>query len=315
MGICASRSTVQESDDVGSDAKMMASASRSMSYAGGYNEMAKPSIKVEPIAWPLLAWDAPGITTEQSNDVQRVIQSLMDRPWADWFPKVCISYATGRRDEDARGAGPGMLQAAAITHALYNAGIACASGLCVPAGNDWKDFLPKISSRFSRCEVLIVLLSPAFYRSQPCLLEIHKSTKAKSMVILPLRCAEPLPSKDNQWPDIDQKEVLVLDQVQDKLGPINALPPRGYFFDSPSYLDDLVGRVSGVIDAVAEAPVEAEAAAEAEALRKFLATPPEGTAAVGNLFAMSTPTELSSRGTGLNSSRGSEEALGPAAMC
>ena len=114
---------------------------------------------------------------------------------------------------------------------------------------DWKDFLPKIHSRFSRCEVLIVLLSPAFYRSKPCLIEIQKSTRAKSMVIIPLRCAEPLPSKDDQWLDIDQKDILVLDQVQDKLGTINALPPRGCFFDSPSYLDDLVGRVRGVIGA------------------------------------------------------------------
>ena len=254
-----------------SNEKTTASASR-----GSYNEMATPSIKVEPIAPSLLMADAPGITTEQSNDAQRVIQSLMDRPWADWFPKVCISYATGKRDEDAQGAGPGMLQAVAITHALYNAGIACASGLCVPVGNNWKDFLPKISSRFSRCEVLIVLLSPAFYRSQPCLLELNKSTQAKSMVILPLRCTEPLPSKDEQWLDIDQKDLSVLDQVLDKLGPINALPPRGCFFDSPSYLDDLVGRVRGVIDAVAETSAEAKAAAEAEAVQKFLATPPVG---------------------------------------
>ena len=213
-----------------------------------YSDTAKVSVKVKPIAPSLLGVDAPGITTEQSNDVQRVIQSLMDRPWAEWFPQVCISYATGTRRQDVRGAGPGMLQAAAVTHALYNAGIACASGLCVPVGHDWKEFLPKIDSRFSRCEVLIVLLSPAFYRSKPCLIEIQKSTRAKSMVIIPLRCAEPLPSKDDQWLDIDQKDILVLDQ-KDKLGTINALPPRGCFFDSPSYLDDLVGRVRGVIGA------------------------------------------------------------------
>ena len=177
--------------------------------------------------------DAPGITTEQSNDVQRRVQSLMEQ---QWFPQVCISYATGTRpDKDVPGAGPGMLQAATITHALHNAGIACASGLCVPSGNDWKDFLPKIDSRFSKCEVLILLLSPAFYRSQPCLLEIHKAAKAKRMVMIPLRCAEPLPSKGEQWPGQSMADVLVLDQVQDKLGTINALPPRGCFFDSPSY--------------------------------------------------------------------------------
>ena len=117
-----------------------------------YSDTAKVSVKVKPIAPSLLGVDAPGITTEQSNDVQRVIQSLMDRPWAEWFPQVCISYATGTRRQDVRGAGPGMLQAAAVTHALYNAGIACASGLCVPVGHDWKEFLPKIDSRFSRCD-------------------------------------------------------------------------------------------------------------------------------------------------------------------
>ena len=78
---------------------------------------------------------------------------------------------------------------------------------------DWKDFLPKIYSRFSRCEVLIVLLSPAFYRSHPCLLEVHKATMAKKMVIIPLRCAEPLPGKDDQWTDITQGDITLLDQV------------------------------------------------------------------------------------------------------
>ena len=171
----------------------------------------------------------------------------MDRPWPEWYPQVCISYATGTRPKDARGAGPGMLQAAAITHALYNAGIACASGLCVPAGNDWKDFLPKIDSRFSRCEVLIVLLSPGFYRSKPCLLEAHKATKADRMEMIPLRCAEPLPGKKGQWPDISTADGTKLDQVQDKLGALNALPPRGCFFDDPIYLDDLLGRVQGLL--------------------------------------------------------------------
>eukprot|EP00964_Phaeocystis_antarctica_P136136 scaffold100556_cov63-Phaeocystis_antarctica.AAC.1 len=188
---------------------------------------------------PCLSWRRTRrASRRQSNDVQRVIQSLMDRPWPTWYPKVCISYAIGTRNgTDAQGAGPGMLQAAAITHALYNAGIACASGLCVPASNDRKDFLPKIDSRPSRCKVLIVLLSPAFYHSHPCLLEVHKATKARRMDIIPLRCAEPLPREDDQWPDMvaaDSASLTVLDQVQDKLGALNALPPRGCFFDSPT---------------------------------------------------------------------------------
>ena len=229
-------------------------------------------VRIEPIAWSLLAADAPGITTDQSNDVQRVVQSLMDRPWKTWFPQVCISYSTGtRQGTDAQGTGPGMLRAAAITHALYNAGIACASGLCIPAGCEWTEFLPKIHSpsithalynagiactsglcvpceewkdfllkiesekRFSRCKVLIVLLSPAFYNSPPCLLEAYTATKVKGLHIIPLRCADKdsLPDKEKQWPYIGRfhEHRDRLEQVQRRFAPLNALPPRGCFFD------------------------------------------------------------------------------------
>ena len=203
---------------------------------------------IQQIDPSLLAANSPGVTTKQSNDIQRDLCKLMNQPWMEWFPKVCVSYATGTRvGTDARGAGPGMRQAAVITHALYEAGIACASGLCVPAGNDWKAFLPKIDSRYSQCEVLIVLLSPQFYRSYPCLLEVHKATKAKRMEIIPLRCAEPLPGKTEQWPDIGERDITALDQVQDKLGALNSLPPRGCFFDDPIYLSDLVHSILDVL--------------------------------------------------------------------
>ena len=95
--------------------------------------------------------------------------------------------------------------------------------------------------------MLIVLLSPGFYRSKPCLLEAHKATKADRMEMIPLRCAEPLPGKKGQWPDISTADGTILDQVQDKLGALNALPPRGCFFDDPIYLDDLVSHVLEVL--------------------------------------------------------------------
>eukprot|EP00964_Phaeocystis_antarctica_P127728 scaffold91440_cov53-Phaeocystis_antarctica.AAC.2 len=92
---------------------------RASSPSGETDGTPTAKVRIEPIAVSLLAADAPGITTKQSNDVQRVIQSLMDKPWPTWYPKVCISYATGtRKGTDAHGAGPGMLQAAAISHAL-----------------------------------------------------------------------------------------------------------------------------------------------------------------------------------------------------
>ena len=41
----------------------------------------------------------------------------------------------------------------------------------------------------------------------------------------------------------DEVSLLMLDRVQDTLGRLNCLPPRGCFFDDPRYLDDLVTRV------------------------------------------------------------------------
>ena len=194
------------------------------------------------------AADVPAVTTQMSNEVQRGLQALMGQPWPDWFPRVCVSYATGTRpDLDAHGTGPGMMHAAAITRALYQAGVACASGLCVPAGQNWKEFLPKINSRFAKCEVLIVLLSPAFYLSRPCLLEIDKAMAAKKMKLVPLRCAEPLPNKKAQWPDISAEDALMLEQVQAKLTVINSLPPRGLFFEDPANLEDLIVRVHDLL--------------------------------------------------------------------
>jgi hypothetical protein len=60
--------------------------------------------------------------------------------------------------------------------------------------------------------VLVVLLSPAFYRSRPCLIEMSKAVRAKKKIV-PLRCEEPLPTKDAQWLDVAEEEVYLLDEV------------------------------------------------------------------------------------------------------
>jgi hypothetical protein len=167
------------------------------------------------------------------------VQALMSEAWATWFPRVCISYATGSRPGiDARGAGPGMMQCAQITRALHGAGIECASGLCVPVGANWKDFLTKINGRFANCEVLICLLSPGFYRSTPCLSEVYAAAKSlqdkegKMQLMIPLRCGDELLGRNEQWPDTGPEDALMLGQVQDNLSALNVYPPRGAFFDS-----------------------------------------------------------------------------------
>ena len=197
--------------------------------------------------------DGSGVGTERANDVQRELQSQMDSHFKDWWPEVCISYATGSREGiDSRGAGPGLLAAAIIVHKLHEHGIACATGLHVPDSVNWKDFLSKISGRFAKCKVLIVLLTRPFYKSNPCLAEVFKAAEAKNVTLIPLRCDEPLPGKEQQWPDVGSEHARMLDEVQSTLGSFNALPPRGLFFDSPATLDQLVQRVKGLVTNSAE---------------------------------------------------------------
>lgn len=204
--------------------------------------------QVDTIDTERLQADAAGVTTDEANRLRSKLRKLMNKPWKLWFPKVAISYATSHRfGTDAPGTGPGMMRAAAIIHQLHNAGIACASGLCVPPGANWKEFLLKIESPRAQCELLIVLLSRAFYRSRPCLEEVHRAVK-KGMTVLPLRCEEGLPDKDEQWKNVfddsegDEQVVDMITQVKNALGKINSLPPpeNGCFFDNDEHLVDLV---------------------------------------------------------------------------
>ena len=73
---------------------------------------------------------------------------------------------------------------------------------------------------------------------------VHKATQAKRMEIIPLRCEDPLPNKDEQWLDVSMQDARLLDEVQSQLGSINALPARGLFFDNEKYLMELVAQIT-----------------------------------------------------------------------
>ena len=231
-----------------------------------------------------------GVSIERANEVQRGLQALMSEPWADWWPEVTISYATGSRESiDSPGAGPGLLCAATIVHALHDAGIACASGLHVPPGSNWMTFLPKVGGRFAKCRVLIVLLTKPFYNSIPCLKEVHQATEAPLRpTIIPIRCDGAFPKKAEQWPQLERGDALMLEQVQSTLGAVNTLPPRGLFFDRSETMVELVRHVqsalgqplqpasslAGIQHASAQSPAESSSASH---FMHIVLQPPPGT--------------------------------------
>ena len=71
------------------------------------------------------------------------------------------------------------------------------------------------------------------------------------MKVLPLRCEEGLPDKDEQWSNVvddsegDEQVVDIITQVRKELGKLNSLPPpgNGCFFDSDEHLVDLATEV------------------------------------------------------------------------
>jgi hypothetical protein len=96
---------------------------------------------------------------------------------------VIISYATGMRKDinDGKGCGLGMLYCQLICTELNKRGISTFSGLHIPSGNNWMvyfDVLP-------RCKIMVVIQTPAYYKSWACMKEITAGLDNK-LVIIPL---------------------------------------------------------------------------------------------------------------------------------
>lgn len=190
------------------------------------------------------------ITLKDGEEVRNSMQRLVKGHVDSYFPEVLISYATGCRDQchghwrddDAEGCGPGMLYCQAICNELEARGINTFSGLHVPAGTDWQVFLLKLNSRFSEAKVLIVIVTPAMYRSIPCLTEIFTAlTNKRRVTLLPVLFENPIPRVDEQWPSIKRHEtekLMMLTKVQQNFGALNCIPsPPGSILDQPSIID------------------------------------------------------------------------------
>jgi hypothetical protein len=195
------------------------------------------------------------ITLPGANALQKKVLDLVP-DIASFFPQLMFSYATGTRDCDAPGTGPGLVYAAQLALRFAKARIPCFTGLHVPPGDDWKIYYTKLDGRFSECSVFIVLLTPALYQSMNCLEEVSRALRAKrngvKVKVIPLRMELQLPGKSKQWPGVKKTDVdnlQRLTEVQEGLGKINAFPARGTLFcdsgESATYVDQLLEMVAG----------------------------------------------------------------------
>jgi hypothetical protein len=190
------------------------------------------------------------ITEQTTNYVKGIVRSRLPTgvPFEDVYPKVVISYASGRRPQDCEGAGPGMFYAADLLEFLHERRVPAFSGLHVPPGKDWKVFMLRLEGKKAQAKVLVVLLTAALYQSKPCLEEIHAAIE-NHIPLLPIRFEAKLPDKKNQWPQLtDEAEEVMISRVQKTLGKANDFPNPGTMLTMPSALDDVLGMIKHIVD-------------------------------------------------------------------
>ena len=174
-------------------------------------------------------WAPPHpITMQMANLVQSLVQDLV--PGGDiqsFWPTTVISYATGSRPGDAKGAGPGMYFATAMVRALAAAGFSCFSGLAIPGGVNWRIFMLRLDLEDCPKAVAKVLLTQAFFQSTPCLKEVYAAIK-NGVTIIPVRLEEELPPKREQWLELSASanadDMLTVAEVKKEMAKLNCIP-------------------------------------------------------------------------------------------
>jgi hypothetical protein len=183
------------------------------------------------------------ITEELTQEVKSYVRSLIPESTAfdEYYPEVVLSYATGRREQDCPGAGPGMYYAAGVVRILHECGLQCFSGLHVPVGRDWKVFM----LRLANAKVLIIIKTAALYESKPCLEEINSAIEL-GIPLIPICFQEKnLPGRREQWAKFtDERSELIIANVQEHLGKINDIPNPGTLLNVPSTLDETIAEIN-----------------------------------------------------------------------
>jgi len=123
-----------------------------------------------------------GVTREEGQVVRNLCQAQVDRPIDEYRPRVIISYGTGTRHNlDGEGCGLGMQYCQIVVRQLERVGIQCFSGLHVAGGNNWRIYFEKLQ----QCDVMLAIMSPAFFKSGPCFEEQIEARK-HGLKVIPL---------------------------------------------------------------------------------------------------------------------------------
>ena len=180
------------------------------------------SIDTKPLEVPA------AINATYAQKLKSEVREMVESEIEDFYPEVVVSYASGKRPDDEKGTGPGFVHAFHFIKLLKQNGYACFSGLHVPVDSNWKIYFLRLDGDKARAKVMIALLNPAYFKSMPCMRELHRAIKSKVKILL-VRMEESMPpSKADQWKgEMEEDAELERKKVRDYLGKNNAIPHPG----------------------------------------------------------------------------------------
>ncbi len=180
------------------------------------------------------------ITMAYAQDLKAKIRALVKGDIKNFYPEVILSYASGRRPGDAEGTGPGFVQAFQFVTLLRENGYDCFTGLHVPAGGNWETFFLRLDGDKANAKVFIALLDHAYFRSIPCMRELHRAIKAKVQLVL-VRMEGDAPPEKQQWKgEMEEDDELERSKARKCIASKNAIPHPGTLLTVPETFDEIL---------------------------------------------------------------------------
>lgn len=138
--------------------------------------------------------------------------------------------------------------------------------LCPPFHEVWEHvYMFRLKHETKKCKILVVVITPALYKSYVTLLEIYTAITQK-VKLLPILFEGPIPKKKDMWPFADRPDdmgepehVHMVDKVHQYFCKLNMYPPPGDEDSGIAHHPTLLRKAGTKIESVLTRLLRAEA--------------------------------------------------------